>query len=94
MLIELQKWKLATDVDRFRAYLAEEYRRLCEISDVDGSVQRQGLPIITIYFGAMSFSVGKFHYWRLFHADATSYQFTLPAINCREEVTVTQNKRL
>ena len=49
MLIELHKTKLSTDVDRFRAYLAEEYRRLCEVRDTDGMVQRKGLPIITIY---------------------------------------------
>ena len=50
VLIEMQKGKLSSDVDRFRTYLAEEYRRLYEIPDADGVVQRHGLPIITIYF--------------------------------------------
>jgi len=50
VLIEMQKGKLSTDIDRFRAYLAEEYRRLCEVRDAHGEVQRLGLPIITIYF--------------------------------------------
>ena len=50
VLIEMQKGKLASDVDRFRAYLAEEYRRLYEVRDTDGVVQHRGLPIITIYF--------------------------------------------
>jgi hypothetical protein len=50
VLIEMQKGKLSTDVDRFRAYLAEEYRRLCDVRDADGVMQRRGLPIITIYF--------------------------------------------
>ncbi len=50
VLIEMQKGKLPTDVDRFRAYLGEEYRRLCEVRETDGAVQRRGLPIITIYF--------------------------------------------
>ena len=50
VLIEMQKGKLAMDVDRFRAYLGEEYRRLCEVREADGEVHRRGLPIITIYF--------------------------------------------
>jgi len=50
VLIELQKGKLPTDVDRFRAYLAEEYRSLSEVREADGEVHRRGLPIITIYF--------------------------------------------
>ncbi len=50
VLIELQKARLATDVDRFRTYLAEEYRRVCEVSQPESEPLRQGLPIITIYF--------------------------------------------
>ena len=50
VLIEMQKGKLSSDVDRFRTYLAEEYRRLYEVPDADGVMQRHGIPIITIYF--------------------------------------------
>ena len=50
VLIELQKARLTSDVDRFRAYLATEYRRVSEVPRTDGGTTRQGLPIITIYF--------------------------------------------
>ncbi len=50
VLIELQKARLATDVERFRTYLAEEYRRVYELPQPVGEPLRQGLPIITIYF--------------------------------------------
>jgi len=50
VLIELQKARLQSDVDRFRMYLAEEYRSVSEVQTRTGRVQRKGLPIITIYF--------------------------------------------
>ena len=50
VLIELQKARLQSDVDRFRMYLAEEYRTISEVQTKTGRPQRKGLPIITIYF--------------------------------------------
>ena len=50
VMIELQKARLETDVERFRGYLGEEYRRVNEVRHSQGMVLRQGLPIITVYF--------------------------------------------
>ena len=50
VLIELQKARLQSDVDRFRMYLAEEYRTASELQTKTGRLQHKGLPIITIYF--------------------------------------------
>ena len=50
VLIELQKSNLPPDSMRFRRYLGEQYKKEDEIEDEDGSVYREGLPIITIYF--------------------------------------------
>jgi len=50
VLIELQKARLASDVDRFRSYLASEYRTVSEVPYPDGGIRRFGLPIITVYF--------------------------------------------
>jgi len=50
VLIELQKARLSSDVERFRTYLAEEYRRVYQIPQTMGEPLRQSLPIITIYF--------------------------------------------
>ncbi len=46
----MQKGRLGSDVERFRGYLAEEYKRKCEVRETDGEVRQRGLPIITIYF--------------------------------------------
>jgi len=49
ILIELQKYKHPDPVQRFREYLAENYRKEETIIDTHGKEQRQSLPIVTIY---------------------------------------------
>ena len=50
VMIEMQKGRIGSDVERFRGYLAEEYKRKCEVREEDGEVRQRGLPLITIYF--------------------------------------------
>ena len=50
VMIEMQKGRIGADVERFRGYLAEEYKRKCEVHEEDGEVRQRGLPLITIYF--------------------------------------------
>ena len=50
VLIELQKTRLATDIERFRNYIGNQYKQLDEISDENGEVYKTSLPIITIFF--------------------------------------------
>ncbi len=51
VLIEVQKARLASDVERFRRYLGQQYCCTDEVTGPDGRVSRHtSLPIITIYF--------------------------------------------
>lgn len=50
VLIELQKARLVSDVERFRNYIGNQYRRIDEIPGTDGQPVKQSLPIITIFF--------------------------------------------
>ena len=46
VLIELQKARLSSDVERFRTYLAEEYRRVCEVAQPSGEHPHRNNSII------------------------------------------------
>jgi GGDEF domain-containing protein len=50
VLIELQKANLPYDIMRFRKYLGEQYKNQNEIITKDGTVSREPIPIITVYF--------------------------------------------
>lgn len=50
VLIELQKAKVYDDLMRFRRYLGENYSKQVEFTKANGIVEKQTLPIITIYF--------------------------------------------
>jgi len=50
VLIELQKSNLPYDILRFRRYVGEQYKKVDEILLDDGTVSKEPLPIITIYF--------------------------------------------
>jgi len=50
VLIELQKSNTPSDIIRFRRYLGEQYKKEEEVIGNDGSVIKDPLPIITIYF--------------------------------------------
>jgi len=49
VLIELQKAKKPKDIERFRRYLADNYKKKDTITDADGIIQSVDLPIVTIY---------------------------------------------
>jgi hypothetical protein len=57
VLIELQKSNHPYDIIRFRNYLGEQYKQVDEIVHEDGSVSKETLPIITIYF--LGFYISK-----------------------------------
>jgi hypothetical protein len=57
VLIELQKSNLPYDIMRFRRYLGEQYKKVDEVLLDDGSVSKETLPIITIYF--LGFYISK-----------------------------------
>ncbi len=50
ILIELQKGKQLVDIMRFRKYLGNNYLREDDVQNDDGKLEKQALPIITIYF--------------------------------------------
>lgn len=50
VLIEIQKGKVESDVVRFRRYLGTNYRQQDEVKKKDGTIEKQSLPIIPIYF--------------------------------------------
>jgi hypothetical protein len=50
VLIELQKSNLPYDILRFRRYIGEQYKKIDEVLLDDGTVSKEPLPIITIYF--------------------------------------------
>ncbi|MFK7983145.1 MAG: hypothetical protein AB8G86_24410 [Saprospiraceae bacterium] len=50
VLIELQKAKKPKDIERFRRYLGDNYKKKDTITDATGEVQAVDLPIVTIYF--------------------------------------------
>ena len=50
VLIELQKAKHLLDVMRFRRYLGDNYRKPDEVTMPDGSIMKEGLPLIVVYF--------------------------------------------
>jgi len=49
VLIELQKAKKPKDIERFRRYLGDNYKRKDTITDESGKVQSVDLPIVTVY---------------------------------------------
>ena len=49
VLIELQKAKKPKDIERFRRYLGDNYKKKDTITDADGNIQSVDLPIVTIY---------------------------------------------
>jgi len=49
VLIELQKAKKPKDIERFRRYLGDNYKKKDTITSADGKVQSIDLPIVTIY---------------------------------------------
>ena len=49
VLIELQKAKKPKDIERFRRYLGENYKKKDTITDINGNIQSVDLPIVTIY---------------------------------------------
>ena len=57
ILIELQKSNHAYDIMRFRRYVGEQYKKVDEIILENGSVSKEALPIITIYF--LGFYISK-----------------------------------
>ena len=57
VLIELQKSNHAYDIMRFRRYVGEQYKKVDEITLENGSVSKEVLPIITIYF--LGFYISK-----------------------------------
>lgn len=57
VLIELQKSNLPYDIMRFQRYLGEQYKKVDEVLLDDGSVSKETLPIITIYF--LGFYISK-----------------------------------
>ena len=59
VLIELQKARLQSDVDRFRMYLAEEYRSVNEVLTKTGRLQRKDLPISPSTFSATRSTTGS-----------------------------------
>ena len=54
VLIELQKAKKPKDIERFRRYLGNNYKKKDTITDADGKIQSVDLPIVTIYFLGLS----------------------------------------
>lgn len=50
VLIEIQKGKDDEDILRFRRYLGTNYRQIDEVKTDDGKIEKDVLPIITIYF--------------------------------------------
>ena len=57
VLIELQKTNIPYDIMRFRRYVGEQYKKEDEIMLEDGTVSKEPLPIITIYF--LGFTIGE-----------------------------------
>jgi hypothetical protein len=57
VLIELQKSNLPYDIMRFRRYLGEQYKKVDEVLVEDGTLSKESLPIITIYF--LGFYISK-----------------------------------
>ncbi len=57
VLIEMQKSNIGTDIMRFRRYLGEQYKKEDEIISADGTITRDSLPILTIYF--LGFKISK-----------------------------------
>ena len=57
ILIELQKSNIIYDIMRFRNYVGERYKKVDEVSAADGSVSKEPLPIVTIYF--LGFLISK-----------------------------------
>ncbi|UCH95179.1 MAG: hypothetical protein JSV88_33725 [Candidatus Aminicenantes bacterium] len=57
VLIELQKSNLPYDIMRFRRYLGEQYKKIDEVMQDDGTLSKESLPIITIYF--LGFYISK-----------------------------------
>ena len=49
VLIELQKAKKPKDIERFRRYLGDNYKKKDTITDIDGKIKSVNLPIVTIY---------------------------------------------
>lgn len=49
VLIELQKAKKPKDIERFRRYLGDNYKKKDTITDAAGKIQSVDLPIVTIY---------------------------------------------
>lgn len=49
LLIELQKVKQPSDIERFRRYLGDNYKRKDTITDESGKTQAVDLPIVTVY---------------------------------------------
>ncbi len=49
VLIELQKAKKPKDIERFRRYLGDNYKKKDTITDSVGNIQSVDLPIVTIY---------------------------------------------
>lgn len=50
VLIELQKAKKPKDIERFKRYLGDNYKKKDTVTDSDGNIQAVDLPIVTIYF--------------------------------------------
>ncbi len=49
VLIELQKAKKPKDIERFRRYIGDNYKKKDVITDENGRVESVDLPIVTIY---------------------------------------------
>ncbi len=57
VLIELQKSNLPFNIMRFRKYLGEQYKKEDEVLATDGTVTKEPLPILSIYF--LGFNISK-----------------------------------